>query len=228
MLCPSCKNIEINASRNKRRLCKVCTDKIRYENNRFSTVELFSFQSGCKKAVPTLKTDQSFNAAKMIYSNPIHLAFCSNDATVQTYVMIDKDNLTQLQTAMTFKNDGSKSSTITQYRITLHEPNDQTVQKPASNDHVTEILAESFYPRTEAVFGEFIEMDKDLAAQLNTDFRIFFQWLRSVVDLHTGCLIHNDHITAFIITAEVYSKHSSTDVHAESLGVSSPQEETET
>ncbi|CAO3594202.1 unnamed protein product [Absidia cylindrospora] len=231
VLCPACNKNTISISRNKRRLCKTCADKNAYhsqskknpDNTANCRDKSFSYRGGCKGALPSMTTEQAVDVAKLIKSTPVHISLDLNEGVTELYAMVNNTDMARVQEAMKGADEENGVSVATQCRLTCHEQDEQcNTTSTINNSTVGTILEESVYPRMEASFGQFFEMDEDLAALLNSDFRFSPNLLRCVADLHAGCLINSNHLTAFIVTVEVYSKHSATDVHAESSGASCP------
>ncbi len=88
--------------------------------------------------------------------------------------------------------------------------------------HLLNLIAQSakikiFDPKLLDVFGPFEELVDEIALLLNHDFRNNPKLLPAVSKLSAGAIIH-DKTTLFIISCEVYSRHTSIDTHAETNG----------
>ncbi|KAI7892469.1 uncharacterized protein EV154DRAFT_504536 [Mucor mucedo] len=71
--------------------------------------------------------------------------------------------------------------------------------------------------------GPYQEIDDPALETLNYDFRLRSELIGLIPSLFCGALLHNC-ITLLIITCEVYSRHSSVDIHSESAEFSVPGE----
>jgi hypothetical protein len=74
-----------------------------------------------------------------------------------------------------------------------------------------------------SLLGPHQETDATVLELLNYDFRFRSELIGLVPPLFCGALLH-DTITLLIITCEVYSRHSSVDMHSESTEFSVPGE----
>ncbi|KAG2207346.1 hypothetical protein INT47_006820, partial [Mucor saturninus] len=81
----------------------------------------------------------------------------------------------------------------------------------------------SIIPKLLQKLGPYQEIDDTILETLNYDFRLRSELIGLIPSLFCGALLH-DCITLLIITCEVYSRHSSVDIHSESAKFSVPGE----
>ncbi|CEG82089.1 hypothetical protein RMATCC62417_16212 [Rhizopus microsporus] len=81
----------------------------------------------------------------------------------------------------------------------------------------------SAVPKLLQELGPHQEIDATMLELLNYDFRLRFELIGLVPPLFCGALLH-DSTTLLIIMYEVYSRHSSVDMHSESTEFSVPGE----
>ncbi|KAL0076278.1 hypothetical protein J3Q64DRAFT_1606017, partial [Phycomyces blakesleeanus] len=81
----------------------------------------------------------------------------------------------------------------------------------------------STVPKLLQELGPYQEIDAMVLDLLNYDFRLRSELIELIPPLFCSALLH-DSITLLIITCEVYSHHSSVDIHSESTESSVPSE----
>lgn len=122
--------------------------------------------------------------------------------------MVDKSSLGKLKRALDFSENDGNANTFNNCTITLPHDNENYRRNSESSSDFSSCIAESHYPRIEAVFGEYVEINSELADLLNKDLRIYPELLPFVSDLHASCCVLTDNVTA-----KSYSKYTSTDLH---------------
>lgn len=104
--------------------------------------------------------------------------------------------------------------------LQLHEENGQGVQSFTKSNvkgdsvYIEKFIDSSRLPGLIDTFA-FTEATTEVIECLALDFRLSPSLLHAVAVLHTGCIIVDDYNMLFTLTAEVYSRSKSLDVHAE-------------
>lgn len=216
----------IHSTRNKIGLCQDCR-KIPTENP-----QAFSFEEGSEQALGTQgqtvsQRKRSHHFVHSVDCQPFSLEVFDRDKRTKlstTFALMTNDSALSLTSLIDFQNN--ITSGIFDGRISF-----------SSNDTIEPVLKDSAciaaklemtvrastVPKLLQKLGPYQEIDATVLDLLNYDFQLRSELIELIPPLFCGALLH-DSITLLIITCEVYSRHSSVDIHSESTEFSVPGE----
>ncbi|KAG0169491.1 hypothetical protein DFQ28_010124 [Apophysomyces sp. BC1034] len=231
-VCVKCSTAKVHAIRNKERICKSCKEKVGRRLKKQRIHEPFGFEQGCQQALEISgmggmteeDKERAMCGAKLLGCQPMVISIAKKanlNEQVDITGLFNKTNLDKLHAANVGFASGTETAFTCTFRLPEAQQHLQISESKSDDDSLRNIFSRSKFPNIDTKVGPFVELDTSVTEMLNVDFRLRPELLPKVASLITSAVLVNNNDVLMILTAEVYSRHESLDIHSESDYLSS-------
>lgn len=215
---------EVDETRNKRMLCKTCSDK-RPPVTGKEPIN-FSFDDGCQDALKN-SVARGDAAAVTFGLQPVAVEYShptmSEPSTV--YGFFHTRTIEELTANLPLETGSATQFEAARFSLNLHQglqALDVTRQhSPAATVNLFDQVKSSSVPKYLDIEGPFQTIDSRLEAAFDIDFRFKPELVPRFAKLFAGAIVQGD-LPMIILTCEAYPRAASLDLHCESTGKSLP------